>query len=265
MRSDKLLGWNWSSDLHNISSVSPWLHCGDSRPSMYSHAAKEPRLRDGLRWGGEAHASTLGCCMSSLDLSRFLGLAHLDRDLSGEIPPRLADLAVSFPLLFFMLASDSGSFGRRMQAARLAELGAPLADVADAYGLPLSLRRIPPEACSLRLPWVGWSRDAGPQLANHIPDATEKIASWLPPVFHAARLCDEHFAIWIARQRARAVPAQLDHDPLHGHLARELCRGLRRGRSSGAQFARCSSCSSRWPARCRADPGCTHKGNPSRS
>jgi chromosomal replication initiator protein len=136
-----------------------------------------------------------------VDRLRFPGLLppHLDR-CSG-LPERVAELASSFPLLFFMLVRECGPRHPRIEAARLAELGRPLADVAQAYGLPLCLRRIPPEACIVPPPWVRWSADAGRMLADHIPKSPLISANWLGAVFHAARSCNEAFGLWIAQQR----------------------------------------------------------------
>lgn len=135
-----------------------------------------------------------------LDLSQFPGLSKSETGLA--LPSRIADLAASFPLLFFMLASDSGSFARRLEVVRLATEGKPLADLAAAYGLPLCFRRVPAQACVTLLPWVGWSGRVAPALANHMPQKLPELTNWLPAVFHAALLGDEDFALWVARQRA---------------------------------------------------------------
>lgn len=137
---------------------------------------------------------------NALDLSRFPGLARRDLGLDVDISPRVADLASTFPLLFFMLATDTGPFSRRLDVLRRAELGKPLSEVAAAYQLPLCLRRIQPEACVAPLPWVRWSRRAAPLLANHIPESQLETANWLAAVFAAARACHEDFGLWMARQ-----------------------------------------------------------------
>lgn len=113
----------------------------------------------------------------------------------------LADLAQSFPLLFFALATGGGTARRRRKAIALAEEGALLRDVANAMGLPLALRRIAPEACRRRLPFSVWSGRAGMVLANQIPEEPDRQARWLKAVFFAVRAAGEPFAFWAGAQR----------------------------------------------------------------
>jgi hypothetical protein len=135
-----------------------------------------------------------------IDVSRFPGLSEYQVEQCDVLSERVVDLASTFPLLFFMLAHNCGPLQLRQEAARLAELGKPLADVADAYGLPLCLRRIPAAACHTPPPWVRWSGRTGRLLADHIPRQPLEAASWLAATFHAARACHEAFGLWIARQ-----------------------------------------------------------------
>lgn len=132
----------------------------------------------------------------------FNRFPDLNREKVGstDLPPYVADLASSFPLLFSMLASDAGTFSRRAAVLHLVEQGKPLPEVAGAYGLPLSLRRIPPEACKGKLEWFGWSKGASAALANHVPSDPTAAARWLWMIYDAAHRCDERFALWMARQ-----------------------------------------------------------------
>jgi chromosomal replication initiator protein len=135
-----------------------------------------------------------------VDLSRFPGLSQYQVEQCRALSERVADLASTFPLLFFMLVRNCGPLRHRQQAARLAELGKPLGDVAGAYGLPLCLRRIPPAACHTPPPWVRWSAGTGRLLADHIPRQPLEAANWLAATFYAARACHEAFGLWIAKQ-----------------------------------------------------------------
>ena len=137
-----------------------------------------------------------------VDLSRFPGLSKYQVEQCRALPERVADLAATFPLLFFMLARNCGPLRHRQEAVRLAEFGKPLADVAAAYGLPLCLRRIPPSACHTPPPWVRWSAGTGRLLADHIPSQPLEAANWLAATFYAARACHEAFGLWIAKQDA---------------------------------------------------------------
>src|SRR5262245_19090549 len=107
-------------------------------------------------------------------MTDFIDPSRLSRERSasgphGAISQRVADLASTFPLLFSMLPWKCGPLTRRQEVIRLAELGNSLADVAEAYGLPLCLRRIPTEACRSPPLWIAWSTPVGQLLADHIP------------------------------------------------------------------------------------------------
>jgi chromosomal replication initiator protein len=132
--------------------------------------------------------------------TRFPGLSPQHIEQCRALSERVADLASTFPLLFFMLARKCGPLRQRHEAARLAESGNPLGDVAGAYGLPLCLRRIPAAACHTPPPWVRWSAGTGRLLADHIPSQPLQAANWLAATFFAARACHEAFGLWIAKQ-----------------------------------------------------------------
>lgn len=149
-------------------------------------------------------------------LSRFPGLSQAFRDENANLRPYVADVATTFPLLFYMLATDTGPFARRAETLHLIELGKPLAAVAAAYGLPLCLRRIPPEACSERFNWFAWSGRASVALANSIPDDPVQAATWLSRIFYAGSRCDERFALWVARHCKPSPKASVDRKTLLG-------------------------------------------------
>lgn len=116
------------------------------------------------------------------------------------ISERIAQLATTHPLVFFALATRYGPLKYRREAVRLAVDGHPLRDICAAIGLPLPLRRIPPEACARLLPHVRWSPTAGRNLAPLVPKTPETAALWLPRVHLAHRYGDEEFALWFAAQ-----------------------------------------------------------------
>ncbi len=167
-----------------------------------------------------------------VDLSRFPSLPRRRVEQLAAGSPRVIDLASTFPLLFLMLACDCGPIRRRRDAIRLARLGKPLAEVAQAMALPLCLRRIPPEACRAPPVWVAWSPEAGPHLANHIPSMPMEAASWLHAIFYASRACSEAFGLWIARQR------RLFAGPLDGRLVRPLALYAWHSREAGNPLSR---------------------------
>lgn len=119
----------------------------------------------------------------------------------AALSDRVGQLGATFPLLLFALAARAGSIAERRAIVQRALDGFPLAEIAAALGLPLCLRRIPPEACHPSPFHVSWSVAASSRLGPHIPADAKTAARWLRAVAFAARFCDEEFACWIAAQR----------------------------------------------------------------
>jgi len=154
----------------------------------------------------------VSCCLSltyirfgnrslAKQLARFQG-HNIASELApaAAISPRIAQLASSFPLLFAALVTGYGPDEHRAQATELIITGAPLSRVAEAMGLPLCLRHLPPEACPLSFSHVMWSPAASRLLASLIPSDPQTARAWLAGISYAARYGDETIAIWIARQ-----------------------------------------------------------------
>jgi hypothetical protein len=115
--------------------------------------------------------------------------------------PRIADLALSFPTLLFALAAPRRGLDPAWAIARTIA-GARLTDVAAVAGVPMWLRRLPPEALSDPIGRLPDSASFRRQIANHLP--ARKVAPiWLRAVADAADLADEAFAVWIARELVR--------------------------------------------------------------
>jgi len=119
---------------------------------------------------------------------------------------RSADLAYVFPAAAFVIASRAAPATELERAQRLIEDGAPLREVARALGLPLWLRRLPPEAFRAALGVLPMSEMFSRRIANHFPIPTGESALWLASVSFAARACDEYFALWVAGQRIFMEP-----------------------------------------------------------
>lgn len=118
----------------------------------------------------------------------------------AALSPRIAQLAFSHPVAFFALASGYGPPEAREDAIRSAVDGRLLSRVSQALGLPMCLRRLPPEVCRTRLPYAEWSVEASKQLAPYIPSDERVAQAWLAGTNFAARTGDEDIALWIARQ-----------------------------------------------------------------
>ena len=118
--------------------------------------------------------------------------------------PRVADLALSFPALLFALAVPR----READAARAhaaAIEGRALADVAQAAGVPLWLRKLPVDALTKPLPYLPDGDLFRRRIVNHLPRSPKLAPLWLDTVAFAAQWAHEPFAIWIARELTRGA------------------------------------------------------------
>jgi hypothetical protein len=142
--------------------------------------------------------------------SRPPDLVHLirrfDRDRRAWVrrlvhsSPRAADLAIVFPGALYAIADRNSSIDIRRRALDLVLNGAALRDVAQALDLPLWLRRLPPEAFAGPIGKLPGSEMFSRRIVNQLPTAAENGAFWLKAVSFGAYACDEHFALWLARQ-----------------------------------------------------------------
>jgi hypothetical protein len=112
----------------------------------------------------------------------------------------LGDLALTFPGLLFALAASPGT---QRDAIALALCGAPLKHIAAAAGVPLWLRALPPEAFDTPLPELPDSEAFRLRIANLRPRDRRLAPLWLRAVGDAAALCDDAFALFVAREFVR--------------------------------------------------------------
>lgn len=114
---------------------------------------------------------------------------------------RVADLALSFPTLLFALAVPRRGLDPAWAIARTIE-GARLAEVAATAGVPMWLRRLPPEALTCAIAELPDSPSFRRQIANHLP--SRKVAPiWLRALADAAEVADEAVAMSIAKEIVR--------------------------------------------------------------
>lgn len=130
---------------------------------------------------------------------------------------RVADLAIAFPGALYTIACRQSPLRQRQKALELIETGAPLREVAATLGLPLWLRRLPPEAFAGHLASLPRSDIFTRRIANHLPTSAENSAFWLRSVMFGANACDEYFALWLAQQAIFLEPG--DPERLFGLLA----------------------------------------------
>jgi hypothetical protein len=114
--------------------------------------------------------------------------------------PRFADLAVVFPGAMYTLATRRGAQESRDTALALIEDGAPLKAVSRTLGLPLWLRRLPPEAFQNAIAPVPSGENFTRRIATRLPAVPAHSALWLDAVAFGAKACGEDFALWLADQ-----------------------------------------------------------------
>jgi hypothetical protein len=115
---------------------------------------------------------------------------------------RIADLAASFPALLFALAVPRPGLDPARALARVID-GVALAEAAAAAGLPLWLRKLPPEALARPITRLPDGELFRRQIANHLPRSPKLAPGWLQAVADVADLAHETAAVWIARELNR--------------------------------------------------------------
>jgi hypothetical protein len=115
---------------------------------------------------------------------------------------RIADLAASFPALLFALAVPRPGLDPARAIARAID-GLALAEVAAAAGVPLWLRKLPPEALACPIMKLPNGEPFRRQIVNHLPRSPKLAPIWLRFVAEIADLAHESAAVWIAREFVR--------------------------------------------------------------
>ncbi|MCP1830457.1 hypothetical protein J2R76_007157 [Bradyrhizobium sp. USDA 4532] len=126
---------------------------------------------------------------------------------------RLADLAASFPALLFALAVPRAGIASARARACVID-GRSLADAAAAAGIPLWLRRLPPEAFTAPITGLPDDELFRRQIANHLPPSPKLAPIWLKIRRGGCRARHGPAAVWIARELVPAPPrTRVAHPP----------------------------------------------------
>jgi hypothetical protein len=125
---------------------------------------------------------------------------------------RIADLAASFPGLLYALAMPRPGLDPARALAHVID-GRALADVAAAAGVPMWLRKLPPETFARPIPRLPDGELFRRQIANHLPRPRKLAPVWLQVVAEVAALAHEPAALWIARELIRE-PRRVNPDRL---------------------------------------------------
>lgn len=114
--------------------------------------------------------------------------------------PRITDLCDTFPGMLYALAVRHGPPSARLSALSSIEAGAPLRDAARTLGLPMWLRKLPPEAFAQLGGDIPQSAAFSRQVAHRLPRSAAESRTWLKCVRFANEACGEDFAVWAAAQ-----------------------------------------------------------------
>ena len=127
---------------------------------------------------------------------------HARRELRRLIRSsrRVSELASIFPGALFALATRRGPPAARLCALAAIENGAPLKTVASALGLPMWMRKLPPEAFDTLPDRLPMAETFARQVANRMPRSADESAMWLKTLLFAEEACSADFAIWLAGQ-----------------------------------------------------------------
>ena len=115
--------------------------------------------------------------------------------------PRIADLAHSFPALLFALSVRRAGFPAGAVIDAVIR-GDSLKDVAQLAGLPLWLRKLPPEMFTGPIPKLPDGEVFRRRICNVLPKRQRAMRRWLNTVAFTAFWGGEDFAIWAAAQLA---------------------------------------------------------------
>ena len=125
--------------------------------------------------------------------------------------PRAADLVEIFPAVLYALATEHGTEAQRAHALDVIDAGGQLKTVARVLGLPMWLRRLPPEAFRGPIDGLPLSDAFARRIAGRIPIRAAGSADWLDAICFAEKAAGTDFALWLARQRSscHAGPPEL--------------------------------------------------------
>ena len=128
------------------------------------------------------------------------------------------------------------------------QIGAPLKSVARILGIPMWLRKLPPEAFGVLSADLPQSPAFSRQIAHRLPRDPKESKAWLKAVQFAAGACGEDFSVWLAGQPI----FETDFD----QTARSRCSPPTLGSRASRKRAPPSSLSCPGGPRSRSTPPC---------
>ena len=119
----------------------------------------------------------------------------------------IEDLAGSFPALLFALATGYGSATARKAARSAVEDGRSLREAAAALGLPVWMRKLPPQTFSGPLGRLPHEPGLVSRLPSLAPAQPGFAAAWFDRVLIAYHIGRPDLALWVAQHYRAAGPA----------------------------------------------------------
>lgn len=117
-----------------------------------------------------------------------------------RLSPRMVDLGTIFPAAIYAISDTELSPDTRRQAMELVLSGAQLKEIAAVLGLPMWMRKLPPEAFSGTIPRLPTAETFTRRIANCMPQTRGESALWLKSIAFAVEAAHDDFAIWVAGQ-----------------------------------------------------------------
>jgi hypothetical protein len=158
---------------------------GDSVKAQEDATRRRQRRLDSFQPGYRRFIAELTCCVGELE-----------------------DLADSFPALLFALVSGYATPRQRERCAALVAEGAPLREAADAVGLPLWLRKLPPGAFGGPLPVFPDDPTFAFRISNLVPRELRLLPVWLMRVAQGLEAAGPSYALWLGRQSDLSGPPE---------------------------------------------------------
>ncbi len=121
---------------------------------------------------------------------------------------RVADLVRVFPGIVHQLAEPALPQAEREAALSAIEQGRPLKQVSRLLGLPLWMRKLPPDAFDGEIPRLPDDDDFLRRIATRLPRQKRQAKTWLEAVAFANKAAGPEFALWVA-ERPEIVPSDM--------------------------------------------------------
>lgn len=135
-----------------------------------------------------------------MSIERFV-FAHEHQPALQRLAARsqpIAAVAVSFPLLFFALATGYGAARARERALTMIDAGRPLKAVAAVLQLPMALRHVRPELLTEPLVDAHFTPEGARWLARIATRAGPTQGNAVAVGFYGTRLAGDAFGLWLA-------------------------------------------------------------------